>query len=134
MSRSGRLLARLDDINKSVLIFGTTKHFACSFMFWKYCPWYQTDKEIFYRNQFVYIKRTSTLHSEQKQWQKRQHPRENNRIYGIEQDKPRGMKNRGQNNESQQNDKTSKKILPDDNTARQSTKRHRLTNTTVHIQ
>jgi len=32
---------------------------------------------------------------------KRQHPRESNHIHGIEQDKPRGMKNRGQNNELQ---------------------------------
>jgi len=32
-----------------------------------------------------------------------QHPREGNHIHGIEQDQPRGMKNRGQNNEVQQN-------------------------------
>ena len=40
-------------------------------------------------------------HSQQKQWQKSQHPRESNHIHGIEQGKPRGMKNRGQNNELQ---------------------------------
>jgi hypothetical protein len=53
-----------------------------------------------------------SLHSEQKQWQKRQHPRESNHTHGIEQDKPRGMKNRGQNNELQQNDKTFRKPHP----------------------
>ena len=41
------------------------------------------------------------LHSEQKQWQKRQHLREGNHIHGIEQDQPRGMKSREQNNELQ---------------------------------
>ena len=62
-----------------------------------------------------------SLHSELKQWQKRQHPRGGNHIHGIEQDQPRGMKNRVQNNELQQNDKSSRQTPPN-NTAHQSTK------------
>lgn len=40
-------MAWIDGVNKSVLIFGTTKHFACSLMCWKYCPQYWTDKELY---------------------------------------------------------------------------------------